>query len=148
MFSRPFRQHGLPAPATYLTNFHLGDYVDIVANGAIHKGMPHKYYHGRTGRVWNVTPRSIGVEVNKRVGGKVLVKRLHVRTEHVNKSKCREGFLARVKANEKAKSAIKAGTKKRSVLKRQPQVGRRGAIVKVGKTPAETLHVLPYELLC
>ncbi|PNX70123.1 hypothetical protein L195_g057112, partial [Trifolium pratense] len=27
--------------------------------------MPHKFYHGRTGRVWNVTKRAIGVEVNK-----------------------------------------------------------------------------------
>jgi large subunit ribosomal protein L21e len=127
--------------------------VDIVANGAIHKGMPHKYYHGRTGRVWNVTPRSIGVEVNKKVGGRILKKRLHVRLEHVNKSKCREGFLQRVKDNEKAKNAVKAATAagtpiKRRLLKRQPHIGRRGSIVKVGKTPAETLHVLPYELLC
>jgi large subunit ribosomal protein L21e len=51
----------------YLTNFNLGDYVDIRANGAIHKGMPYKYYHGRTGKVWNITPRAIGVVVNKRV---------------------------------------------------------------------------------
>lgn len=29
--------------------------------------MPHKFYHGRTGRVWNVTKRAIGVEVNKQV---------------------------------------------------------------------------------
>lgn len=31
------------------------------------QGMPHKYYHGKTGVVWNVTKRSIGVEVNKQV---------------------------------------------------------------------------------
>ena len=29
--------------------------------------MPHKVYHGRTGVVWNVTKRSVGVEVNKQV---------------------------------------------------------------------------------
>ncbi|KAJ8752298.1 hypothetical protein K2173_003934 [Erythroxylum novogranatense] len=27
--------------------------------------MPHKFYHGRTGRVRNVTKRAIGVEINK-----------------------------------------------------------------------------------
>jgi large subunit ribosomal protein L21e len=27
--------------------------------------MPHKFYHGRTGRVWNVTKRAIGVVINK-----------------------------------------------------------------------------------
>lgn len=29
--------------------------------------MPHKWYQGKTGRVWNVTKRAIGVEINKRV---------------------------------------------------------------------------------
>ena len=36
-------------------------------NGAVHKGMPHEFYHGRTGRVWNVTKRAISVEINKQV---------------------------------------------------------------------------------
>ncbi len=67
LFSRPFRQKGQLNMTNYLTNFNLGDYVDIRANGAIHKGMPYKYYHGRTGKVWNITPRAIGVVVNKRV---------------------------------------------------------------------------------
>ena len=31
------------------------------------QGMPHKVYHGRTGVVWNVTKRALGVEVNKLV---------------------------------------------------------------------------------
>ena len=29
--------------------------------------MPHKVYHGRTGVIWNVTKRAVGVEVNKQV---------------------------------------------------------------------------------
>ena len=29
--------------------------------------MPHKSYHGRTGRVYNVAPHAVGVIVNKRV---------------------------------------------------------------------------------
>lgn len=29
--------------------------------------MPHKWYQGKTGVVWNVTKRAIGVEINKRV---------------------------------------------------------------------------------
>lgn len=31
------------------------------------QGMPHKVYHGRTGKVWNVTKRAVGVVVNKQV---------------------------------------------------------------------------------
>jgi large subunit ribosomal protein L21e len=69
LFSRPFRQKGYIALTTYLRNFKIGDYVDIKVNGAVHKGMPHKFYHGRTGIVWNVTKRAVGVVMNKQVGG-------------------------------------------------------------------------------
>lgn len=29
------------------------------------QGMPFKWYHGKTGLVWNVSKRAIGVEINK-----------------------------------------------------------------------------------
>ena len=67
LFARPFRKKGYIPLTTYLRTFRIGDYVDIKVNGAVHKGMPHKFYHGRTGKVWNVTKRAIGVEVNKQV---------------------------------------------------------------------------------
>jgi len=47
MFSRNFREHGMPIKlTTYLKTYKVGDIVDIKANAAIHKGMPHKFYHG------------------------------------------------------------------------------------------------------
>jgi large subunit ribosomal protein L21e len=67
LFSRPFRHKGYIPLTTYLRTFKIGDYVDIKVNGAIHKGMPHKFYHGRTGIVWNVTKRAVGVVMNKQV---------------------------------------------------------------------------------
>ncbi|KAK8951501.1 60S ribosomal protein L21-1 [Platanthera zijinensis] len=67
LFSRPFRKKGYIPLTTYLRTYKIGDYVDVKVNGAIHKGMPHKFYHGRTGKVWNVTKRAIGVEINKQV---------------------------------------------------------------------------------
>ncbi len=112
LFRQPFRRHGLPHMSTYLASYRLGDYVDIKGNGAIHKGMPHKLYHGRTGIVWNVTPRAVGVEVNKIVGNRLIKKRIHLRIEHVKHSKCREDFLKRVKANDAAKAAAKAAGSK------------------------------------
>jgi hypothetical protein len=45
----------------------VGQYVDIKVNPAQQKGMPYLAYQGRTGIVWNVTPRAVGVEVNKQV---------------------------------------------------------------------------------
>ena len=40
----------------------------VQGNGAFQKGMPHKFYHGKTGRVFNVTKRAVGVILNKQVG--------------------------------------------------------------------------------
>lgn len=37
--------------------------------------MPYKFYHGKTGRVFNVTPHALGVIVNKRLRGKIIPKR-------------------------------------------------------------------------
>jgi len=71
--------------------------------------MPHKAYHGKTGRVFNVSKHAVGVVVNKRVKGKILPKRISVRIEHVKHSQCRKDFLDRVHANEVKKKEAKAG---------------------------------------
>jgi ribosomal protein L21E len=63
MFAKDYKTAGQIPLTRYLTTYKLGDYVDIKADGAIHKGMPHKYYHGRTGIVWNVTKSAVGVIV-------------------------------------------------------------------------------------
>merc|ERR1712149_2291 len=119
MFSRPFRQRGMPNLTTYLTNYKLGDYVDIKANSAIQKGKPHKYYHGRTA-----------------------AKRVHVRVEHVVPSRCREEFLNRVKKNDAAKiEAKKSGTT--VVTKRQPRMPKVGFTVK--KAEVLTRAPVPYD---
>lgn len=41
--------------------------MDIKVDSSIHKGMPFKHYHGRTGVVFNVNKRAVGVIVNKEV---------------------------------------------------------------------------------
>lgn len=105
-FARSFRKRGAHIPlTTYLTKYRVGDYVDVVANGAVHKGMPHKTYHGKTGIVYNVSRRALGVEINKQVRNRIIKKRINVRVEHVNQSKCRTDFLDRVKQNERVRDA-------------------------------------------
>ena len=134
LFSRAFGQKGHLNISNYLRTFKLGEYVDIVGNGAIHKGMPHKYYHGRTGRVWNITPRAVGVEVNKRVKQRIIRKRIHVRIEHVRKSKCQDDFLQRAKANSAINIANKKETdpaKKQAYIKRVSAAPRPGYFLKL-----------------
>ena len=67
MFSRKFRTKGVTKLSTYMHCYKRGDIVDIKGDGAIQKGMPHKFYHGKTGRIFNVTPHAVGVEVNKQL---------------------------------------------------------------------------------
>ena len=103
LFKRPFRCNGPEHLSTYMKQYKKGMFVDIVANGSIHKGMPHKFYHGRTGRVFDISPNSIGVMVNKEVRNRIVEKRIHVRVEHLRISTCNANFKKHVKAVEKAK---------------------------------------------
>jgi len=138
MFARPFRRHGVEPLSTFLRVYKRGDIVDIKGNGAFQKGMPHKSYHGRTGRVFNVTPHAVGVIVNKRVRNRIIPKRINVRVEHVKHSKCREDFLQRMKKNDELKEKyaadMKAGLKpQRPLLKRMPAQPREADFVKVNR---------------
>eukprot|EP00761_Pharyngomonas_kirbyi_P011179 gb/GECH01011204.1/.p1 GENE.gb/GECH01011204.1/~~gb/GECH01011204.1/.p1 ORF type:complete len:165 (+),score=13.99 gb/GECH01011204.1/:1-495(+) len=139
LFARPFRHHGTLNLSQYLTPYKLGDYVDIKANGAVQKGMPFKFYHGRTGRVWNVTPRAVGVEVNKKVGNRVIKKRIHVRVEHVKPSRCQEDYIKRRTTNAiRRKLREKYGNKASlKPVKRQAAQPRPGHLVKTKKAKSE-----------
>lgn len=99
-FKKGFRQHGSIHISNTLTTFKIGDIVDIKVDGAIHKGMPYKYYHGRTGTAFNINPRSIGVIVMKQVRQRIIPKRIHVRVEHLRLSNNRVNFLNRIKEND------------------------------------------------
>eukprot|EP01105_Mastigella_eilhardi_P023104 TRINITY_DN5788_c1_g1_i1.p2 TRINITY_DN5788_c1_g1~~TRINITY_DN5788_c1_g1_i1.p2 ORF type:complete len:163 (-),score=47.50 TRINITY_DN5788_c1_g1_i1:115-603(-) len=145
LFAKEFRKHGAPGLSTYMQVYKLGDYVDIKANGAIHKGMPFKYYHGRTGRVWNVSKRAIGVEVDKRVGHRFIRKRIHVRVEHVKPSRCQVDFIARRKRNEALKCYWSHHPEAiRFNLKRLPEQPRKARLVKTKNLVVETLSPLKY----
>jgi len=146
LFARKFREHGQIKLSTYLKVYKVGDIVDIAANAAIHKGMPHKFYHGKTGVVYNVTQHAVGVIVNKRVGNRIIPKRINLRIEHVKHSKCRDDFLKRVKLNDELKKKAKAEGKAFQV-KRLPPAPREALHVSTKGNPPKTVYPIPYELL-
>ncbi|KFY86177.1 hypothetical protein V500_07809 [Pseudogymnoascus sp. VKM F-4518 (FW-2643)] len=102
-FSRDFKKKGMIKLSTYLRQYKVGDIVDIKANGAVQKGMPHKVYHGKTGVVYNVTKSAVGVIIYKKVKHRYIEKRVNLRVEHVSLSRSREEFVRRVKANAELK---------------------------------------------
>jgi len=144
MFSKSFRKNGVIPLTTYLRTFKIGDYVDIKCDPAVQSGMPYKVYHGRTGVIWNVTKRAVGVEVNKEVNGRIIPKRIHVRVEHVMPSRCREEFLQRRASNDEKKKAAKAAGQKLDT-KRQP-VGPRDGCTLTNVT-LETITAIPYDIV-
>ena len=147
LFSKGFKKHGVEKLSTFLKVYKRGDIVDIKGNGAFHKGMPHKFYHGKTGRVFNVTKHAVGVVVNKRVRTRIIPKKINLRVEHIKHSTCRQDFLDRLKENDdKRREAKTTGTKVN--LKRQPKQPRGSSFIRV--SPANkpiTLQPLPYELI-
>ena len=129
MFSRSFRKHGVVPLATYMRIYKKGDIVDIKGMGTVQKGMPHKCYHGKTGRVYNVTQHAVDIIFNKQVKGKILAKRINVRIEHIKHSKSRDSFPKQVKENDqKKKEAKEKGTWVQ--LKRQPAPPREAHFVR------------------
>eukprot|EP00123_Amoebidium_parasiticum_P022502 comp8882_c0_seq1/m.4074 comp8882_c0_seq1/g.4074 ORF comp8882_c0_seq1/g.4074 comp8882_c0_seq1/m.4074 type:complete len:161 (-) comp8882_c0_seq1:74-556(-) len=143
MFSRRFRHHGPEHLSTYLITYKVGDIVDVRANGSIHKGMPHKFYHGKTGIVFNVTPHAVGVVVNKRVGNRIIKKRVNLRVEHIQHSTCRDEFLNRVKKNEEIKKAAKAKGET-AHTKRVPRQPRTSHTVTTAHNAPERITPVPY----
>lgn len=107
--------------------------------------MPFKAYHGKTGRVYNVTQHALGVIVNKRVRGKILPKRINVRIEHVKPSKCREEFLGRVKSNDEKRQQARAQGK-HIILKRKPVEPLEARVIENPQEPV-FLAPIPYEFV-
>lgn len=119
IFSKPYKTKGHDPLSRYLTNYKIGDYVTIKVDGSKHRGTPHRIYHGKTGRIYNITPHAAGVIIHKTVRNKVLAKKLNIRVEHLEKSKCKDAFIKRVKANDQIKA--KGNMEGRHIsTKRQP----------------------------
>eukprot|EP00126_Sphaerothecum_destruens_P014144 Sdes_comp24298_c0_seq1m22287 len=146
LFSRDFRKRGPVHLSAYLKTYRVGDIVDIKGNGAVQKGMPHKFYHGKTGVVYNITPHAVGVVVNKQFRGRIIKKRINVRIEHVSHSSCRDDFLNRVKQNDRLKREARTNGV-RVELKRQPVTPSLAHFVSTKSNKPLTVNPVPYEFL-
>eukprot|EP00180_Rhodochaete_pulchella_P001524 Plantae.Rhodophyta-Rhodochaete_pulchella.ctg2339.p1 GENE.Plantae.Rhodophyta-Rhodochaete_pulchella.ctg2339~~Plantae.Rhodophyta-Rhodochaete_pulchella.ctg2339.p1 ORF type:complete len:186 (+),score=28.75 Plantae.Rhodophyta-Rhodochaete_pulchella.ctg2339:81-560(+) len=145
LYSRAFRKKGALPLSQYLINFKIGEYVDIVTNSAVQQGMPYKFYHGKTGRVFNISRAAVGVEVNKQVGNRIIAKRFHVRVEHVRKSKCAEKFKQDIRARDKKRREAREAGSKLVTEKRQPKGPADAHVAAVEKL--SLLEPIPYRFV-
>lgn len=80
LLRKNIREKGaIPPLSKLMIEYRPGDKVHIVIDPAIHKAMPHRRYHGKTGVVIGKRGRSYIVQI--KVGSKI--KTLFVRPEHL-----------------------------------------------------------------
>jgi large subunit ribosomal protein L21e len=77
------RTRGISSLSRLLVDYEVGQRVDIVINPSVHKGMPHRRYHGRTGVVTGKRGRGIIVDVKL---GKMM-RTLIIRPDHLQPSR-------------------------------------------------------------
>ncbi|MEL9939755.1 MAG: 50S ribosomal protein L21e [Ignisphaera sp.] len=80
LMKKSVRERGaIPPLSRVLIEYRVGDKVYIDVNPAIHRGMPHRRYIGKVGKVVGFRGRALIVEVE--VGSKI--KKLFLLPEHV-----------------------------------------------------------------
>lgn len=79
VFRKHPRERGKLKLSRILRQYDVGQKVVIKVDPAVHKGMPHRRYHGRVGTVVGKRGRAYIVQV--KVGGEV--RTLFVRPEHL-----------------------------------------------------------------
>lgn len=75
------RERGLSPITRALQEFEEGDRVSIVIDPSIHKGMPHRRYHGKTGYVAGRQGNAYRVDVREGNAVKTVI----VRPEHLRR---------------------------------------------------------------
>lgn len=143
-FSQPFRKHGMPNISTYLTTYKRGDYVDIKVNPAVHKGMPHKYYHGLTGKVAVVHKNSLTVRCTRRFGNKRVHRMVVCRVEHLRKSKCDMEFNERRKINDEMRKQAEDENRMVGSMKRVQKGSREEFFIELGGNEPVELKNEPF----
>lgn len=79
LLSKPPRERGKPRIRKLLQNYQLGDKVVVKIDSSMHRGMPHRRFHGKIGVVTGKRGRAYTVNVTQ---GNAL-KEIIVRPEHL-----------------------------------------------------------------
>ena len=74
------RERGKIGLSRILRAYQIGDKVTILLEASVHKGMPHRRYHGRSGTIQEKRGKSyvVNVEMGKQT------KQIIARPEHIN----------------------------------------------------------------
>lgn len=79
ILSKPRRKRGLPPLGSLLTEYAPGDKVVVVLEPSVHKGRPHRRFHGKIATV--ISQRGRAYELTLKDGNKPKI--IIVRPEHL-----------------------------------------------------------------
>jgi large subunit ribosomal protein L21e len=79
---KDLRRRGLPPVSSLIQQYEIGQKVHVVIEPSIHKGMPHRRFHGKTGTVTGRRGRAWVLEVTDGDARKtVIVRPQHLRAQ-------------------------------------------------------------------
>ena len=81
MLRKKPRQRGIHSITRALQHFEKGDFVNILIDSSVHKGMPHIRFHGRTGKIEGKQGESYIVGINDGKKHKTLI----IRSDHLRR---------------------------------------------------------------
>jgi len=109
LLRKSIREKGaIPPLSKLMIEYRSGDKVHIVIDPAIHKAMPHRRYHGKTGIV--VGKRGHAYIVQVKVGSKT--KTLFIRPEHLKPAFPIEDRIREIIENTKKLAELAKSTEK------------------------------------
>ena len=80
LFRKDVRKKGIRPLDYLLREFKEGDVVDIIIDSAIHRGMPHRRYHGKTGVIERKQGRSYVIAIKTgRIFKHIIANKEHLR---------------------------------------------------------------------
>jgi len=63
LLKKDLRKRGIPPTSRLIQRFEIGQKVHVVIEPSIHKGMPHRRFHGKTGTIVGQRGRAWILEV-------------------------------------------------------------------------------------
>merc|ERR1711874_540363 len=148
IFRKKLGEKGQPPLTNFYKTWKRNQLVIIKNDSAQQKGMTHRIYHGKVGKIFDIRNRAVGVEFAIRSREKQIRKRIYVRVEHLKEWTGDQDYLARKKENALRAKELKDQGKPipEDFYKRQPkQLGILAQALNTRVSEVEELFPLKFD---
>jgi len=93
IFKKNKRKSEISLNSLILMKNQLNTNVSIKINPSIKKGIPNKWYMGKSGTVTNISNCFVQIFIKKMIKNKLLNKNILISTEHIRRKKSKNNYL-------------------------------------------------------